>query len=466
MSTLRRCLFTGSIVLCVVELLLRAATHFGWLALPSGSIASFDRFFQGEDAPMQKRLQEPDCDLIYRSRANVRITYPRVTKFEHKPTTYTVQTDEHGFRTPGFTEKKPPGIFRVVCLGDSSTLGMNVEGDDPYPRVLARLLEDARPGRFEVLNLGVIGYTSRQGLELIRQQVLHYEPDLVIFAFGTNDRFWRNPRSDDELIRATQDAWGCLGLRLDTGLDDVLSYRLLKRGVSLIGQALDHATPVPAAQPRESLEGMRDNIVSAYSLLHEKGAALLVLNNDFFVTDARQAIGAAVKRTAAAHIDLERVFSKQRSERTRQIEQSHHLSPAQVRPGMMLVRVLAPAARRVGVEWSSFAGPPSSSQLRDDGQEGDQLAGDGIWSGFIPGNRGDRINYVAWEETDAGRVKEFQPGRSQLMPLSGVGEIDTFGEFYLHSDGSHPDEEGHRLIAETLLPYVLSLQRTHDAVAP
>jgi len=465
MSTPGRCLFISLIVLCVVELLLHAVTRLGWLALPSGTVASFDRFFQGEDPPIQRRLQEPDCDLIYRSRGNVRITYPRVTKFEHKPATYTVQTDEHGFRTPRFAEKKPPGIFRVVCLGDSSTLGMNVEDDDPYPQVLARLLEEARPGRFEVLNLGVIGYTSRQGLELIRQRVLHYEPDLVVFAFGTNDRFWRSPRSDDELIRATQDAWGCLGLRLDAGLDDVLSYRLLKGGASVIRQALDHTRPAPAAQPRESLEGMRDNIVSAYSLLHEKGAALLVLNNDFFVTDARQAFGAAVERTGAAHVDLERVFSEQRSERTRQIEQRHHLSPAQRRPGMMLLRVLAPAARGVGIEWSPFAGPPSNGRLRDDGLDGDQLARDGIWSGFIPGNPGDRINYIAWEETDAGRVKEFQPGRSQPIPLSGVGEIDTFGEFYLHSDGAHPDEEGHRIIAETLLPYVLSMP-TRDAVVP
>lgn len=465
MSTLRRRLFTGLIVLCVVELLLHTATRLGWLALPSSTVASFDRFFQGEDPPTQKRLQEPDCDLIYRSRANVRITYPRVSKFEHKPTTYTVQTDEHGFRTPRFAERKRPGVFRIICLGDSSTLGMNVEDDDPYPQVLARLLDDARPGRFEVLNFGVIGYTSRQGLELIRQRVLHYEPDLIVFAFGTNDRFWRSPRSDDELIRATQDAWGCLGLRLDAGLDKVLSYRVLKRGASFIRHALDN-TSAPAVQPRESLEGMRDNIVSAYTLLREKGAALLVLNTDFFVTDARQAIGAAVERTHAAHVDLERVFGEHRSKRTRQIEQSHDLPPAQSRPGMMLLRVLAPAARRVGVEWSSFTGPPSSSRLRDDGQEGDQLSGDGIWSGFIPGNPGDRINYIAWEETDAGRVKEFQPGRPQVIPPSGVGEIDTFGEFYLHSDGSHPDEEGHRLIAETLLPYVLSLQSADAPAVP
>ena len=466
MSTLKRCLLAGSIVLCAVEILLHAVTRLAWLTLPSDTVVSFDRFFQGEDPPFQKRLHEPDCDLIYRSRANVRITYPRVTKFEHRPATYTVQTDEHGFRTPRFAERKPPGTFRVVCLGDSSTLGMNVEDDDPYPQVLARLLEDTRPGRFEVLNLGVIGYTSRQGLELIRQRVLHYQPDLVIFAFGTNDRFWRSPRSDDELIRATQGAWACLGLRLDARLDHILSYRLLKRGASFMRRAPQPTSPAPAVQPRESLEGMRDNIVSAYSLLHEKGIPLLVLNTDFFVTDARQAMGAAVERTGAAYIDLERVFSEQRNERTHQIEQEHHLSPAQGRSGMMLVRVLAPAARGVGIEWSAFAGPPANGRLRDDGLEGDQLAGDGIWSGFIPGNTGNRIHYVFWEETDAGGRKEFQPGRHQVIPSSGVGAIDTFGEFYLHSDGSHPDEEGHRLIAQTLLPYVLSIESAHDAAAP
>jgi len=46
--------------------------------------------------------------------------------------------------------------------------------------------------------------------------------------------------------------------------------------------------------------------------------------------------------------------------------------------------------------------------------------------------------------------------RLQSFPPSGIGEIDTFGQAYLHADTSHPDEEGHRLIVRTLLEAVLA----------
>ena len=38
-----------------------------------------------------------------------------------------------------------------------------------------------------MLNLGVMGYTSRQGLELLRRRVLELEPDFVLIGFGMND---------------------------------------------------------------------------------------------------------------------------------------------------------------------------------------------------------------------------------------------------------------------------------------
>lgn len=63
----------------------------------------------------------------------------------------------------------------VVCFGDSITAR-------DYPRMLAERLDDAR-----VLNAGVGGNTTAQGLERIEKDVLAHEPDAVVVLFGTND---------------------------------------------------------------------------------------------------------------------------------------------------------------------------------------------------------------------------------------------------------------------------------------
>ena len=46
-----------------------------------------------------------------------------------------------------------------------------------------------------------------------------------------------------------------------------------------------------------------------------------------------------------------------------------------------------------------------------------------------------------------------------MIPASGIMDIDHFGHYFLRTDNSHPDEEGHALIAEALLSVVLELER-------
>lgn len=81
---------------------------------------------------------------------------------------------------------KPGGTFRIMTYGDSNTDGPNEGG---WPEVLQRVLaERAATGRtFEVLNAGVAGYSSYQGLMRFRQQVETFQPDLVTVSFGYND---------------------------------------------------------------------------------------------------------------------------------------------------------------------------------------------------------------------------------------------------------------------------------------
>jgi lysophospholipase L1-like esterase len=65
--------------------------------------------------------------------------------------------------------------FTIICFGDSITHG-------GYPAELEKILGNAR-----VINAGVNGNTSRQGLARLERDVLSHHPDVVILFFGTND---------------------------------------------------------------------------------------------------------------------------------------------------------------------------------------------------------------------------------------------------------------------------------------
>jgi hypothetical protein len=458
----------------LIELCVRAAAFLGLVAVPPVSVSAFDRLQHGGNVPVAKRLYEADRNLIFRMRANADLVYPRTALYRNRPTTYTVHTNEHGFRSPSFSETKRAGIFRIVCLGDSSTFGMNVEDAEAYPQVLARLLEDRAPARFEVVNLGVPGYSSRQGLELLRREVVLYQPDMVTFAFGTNDRFWRRAISDDMLIRLNQSVVGGVLLVLRNGAQHLYSYRLLERAAAWSAHRLFGNPAADPGAPRVSIEEMRDNIVAAHALLQTRGSSMLVLNNDFYGTDAREGISLAVQQTGIRLLDMHRLFADQMRQRTRDIEVAYHLSSPVAQSGRALfrVRTAGPTSQVVLQVRSQFAPQWQRFPMRDDGQDGDQTAADGIWSRLVPFPNGATVEYVYWETSGTDLVREYgettADAAARLRQIAGTspGDIDTFGEFYLHSDSAHPDEVGQRVIAETLLPDVLAAAGVEAGAAP
>jgi lysophospholipase L1-like esterase len=79
-------------------------------------------------------------------------------------------------------------VFRIVALGDSFTFGFRVDGDATYPSVLeARLNEGASDMRFDVLNMGVSGYNTRDEALVLEHKGLSWNPDLVVVGYVLND---------------------------------------------------------------------------------------------------------------------------------------------------------------------------------------------------------------------------------------------------------------------------------------
>lgn len=80
--------------------------------------------------------------------------------------------------------------IKVVCFGDSITEGMCAT--DPktksYPAVLQTLLDDKHgKGTFNVVNAGISGQDTRQGLKRLDALLAKEKPDWVLMEYGTND---------------------------------------------------------------------------------------------------------------------------------------------------------------------------------------------------------------------------------------------------------------------------------------
>jgi len=96
-----------------------------------------------------------------------------------------IRINSQGFRGPEFSVEKPGGVFRIVCLGDSVTYGFKVDNDECYPALLLKF--QGNPEQMEVINAGVPGYSSLQGMRQLERDVLSLAPDLLIVSFGNND---------------------------------------------------------------------------------------------------------------------------------------------------------------------------------------------------------------------------------------------------------------------------------------
>ena len=81
---------------------------------------------------------------------------------------------------------KPPGVRRVMVLGDSFTEGQGVKEADTYPRRLEALLNAAGPGRWEVRNCGRRA-TDFPELYAAFEQILPFQPDVVVYGMVLND---------------------------------------------------------------------------------------------------------------------------------------------------------------------------------------------------------------------------------------------------------------------------------------
>lgn len=183
--------------------------------------------------------------------------------------TFHLTSNADGFRTHEFTPK-PPGVTRVVTLGDSSTFGWGVDPDYTFQALLTDRL---RHRRAEVFNLGIPGHTSRHGRGVLEHYALDLEPDLLVISFGANDGR-EAPQTAQDML-AVDETW--LGA-VKNGLLHLESAKLLRRTILSVydpfqAAPLDRSAFVTVVDDQTYQDNLRWMIATG----RERGAESLLL---------------------------------------------------------------------------------------------------------------------------------------------------------------------------------------------
>ncbi len=98
-----------------------------------------------------------------------------------------VIVNSFGMRAPEYTLAKPPDVFRIFMIGDSTLWGGSyVDQDDLYARIVEKKLNELGAGKVEVLNLGVNGWGPLHERGYIEHYGT-YDADLVIIHMPYDD---------------------------------------------------------------------------------------------------------------------------------------------------------------------------------------------------------------------------------------------------------------------------------------
>jgi hypothetical protein len=173
------------------------------LAIAEGLVRLFDL---APDVPTRGTVYVPDPYLPYKPLPLSVARGGRGGEYRH---------NSLGFRDVEHAREKPPGVFRILGLGDSFTYGALSPFEKTFLYRLERTLNE-RPGshpRVEIIKAGVSRYFPEPERILLEHYGAPFSPDLILVAFIPNDVLDTNAgigavRADRSGVLLTREALG------------------------------------------------------------------------------------------------------------------------------------------------------------------------------------------------------------------------------------------------------------------
>jgi lysophospholipase L1-like esterase len=208
------------------------------------------------------------------------------------------QINSNGFRGKEFIAGKPDSTIRICCIGNSCTFGWEIAEGKTYSDILRGQLKSRFPTqKFEVINCGVPGYTSHQGLTLLKEKILDFDPDIITLSFGWND-IWgagKGITDNEQKILSPLVIW------MQNNLAKLETYRLIKYLLLEVTEekgleGFDMENP----SYRVSLEEYKQNLSEIHQVAESNGIIPIFLTSP--APDAKAYFGGGV------HTQLSELF--------------------------------------------------------------------------------------------------------------------------------------------------------------
>lgn len=233
------------------------------------------------------RILRHDPDLFWTQKAGLDTVFAGVA----------LRTNSLGFRGNG--HEIPKRRFRIVVMGASPALGWGVREELTYAGLLRnRLKPGGKPA--EVINASVIGYSSFQGIKLLRSTVLPLAPDLIVITYGVNDpdkyRFFRDSGTSDKDAAPAPLFISLMNRAVQASRAIGLYARLVHR---LAGSAAGQEA-VFRENRRVSGEDFLENIKSIAAEARKAGAKVVLATNPFMLPAGSKRPGRAARAEADA----------------------------------------------------------------------------------------------------------------------------------------------------------------------
>jgi len=136
------------------------------------------------------------------------------------------------FPNESFTQTKSANTLRAFCVGGSTTYGRPYSPRTSFCSWLEDFLNYVDPDhKWEVVNAGGVSYASYR-IALLMEELIQYEPDLVVVYTGHNEFLERRTYSKILRLPVVLRDLGTLAskLRIYSLLNDIIEYRATGKG--------------------------------------------------------------------------------------------------------------------------------------------------------------------------------------------------------------------------------------------
>ncbi len=208
---------------------------------------------------------QKDARLLWRLRANIGDGVEFIVRGDYR-------TNSLGLRG-GEVVMTPTRQMRVACFGNSCVFGWRLNEDETFPAQLRDRLrvEDATA---EVVNCGVPGYSTFQGLRFVEELLAKIKPHFATICYGWNDHWAAGfDIPDKEQRMPPAPVVSLQNLLARSQVYRAIKYALLSRSEKSREFTYNRTAPVY----RVSLEDYRQNLKLIIARCQEQGVMPILI---------------------------------------------------------------------------------------------------------------------------------------------------------------------------------------------